>query len=160
MVANKDGGLVKVTDHAAGNAPRHSSSFENILRLRASLATEDRHPSTSTHPAHEERSYDASIEREPSGLRARTMYRRDKDRHALHDGTASVAYQTAQETLQASQFLHGLLEWVYLGFYGALHVPVPGYGGGPADESLSAHVRHFGGACNRIHRWAAAARLE
>lgn len=56
------------------------------------------------------------------------MYRRDKERHSLHDGTASEAFKYAQDVLQASQFLQGLQEWVYLGFYGALQVPVPGYG--------------------------------
>ncbi len=124
----KSDGTVKVTDNvASGTAPRHSSSFENILRLRASLAAGERDV-TRAEASYEEKQYDSSIEREPLGLRARTMYRRDKARHAHHDGTDSEGFKYAQDVLQASQFLKGLQEWVYLGFYGALQVPVPGYG--------------------------------
>ena len=143
---NQDG-RVKITDSVAAgtgpSAPRHSSSFENILRLRASLAAGER-DSTHTDHSHEEKHYDKSIELEPSGLRPRRMYRRDTHRHAHHDGTTSEAFKHAQEVLQASRFLKGLQEWVYLGFYGALQVPVPGYG---VEYAADLPVRAFPPMC-------------
>jgi hypothetical protein len=121
--------------------PRHSSSFENMLKLRAHLAS-------SEHSAVEDRNNRllaestklenttttattaaaASIDRDEVGLRHRAMYSRSKEHHQGAVARAKEAASYAQEVMAASKFLSDLQEWAYLGYYSALSVPVPGYG--------------------------------
>jgi len=122
--------------------PRPSTSFENMQRLRATLATAAH---SSLHPLHsheasrgtlvdraaeDRRAASSAIERDPGGLRPRAMYSRNRDRHQQdqHEGRSAGDAKFAQEVQKASKILTGMQEWLYLGFYTALHVPVPGYG--------------------------------